>query len=75
MIVKDEDIVYEANGGAAWVWRDKKLSRYVVFRSGLVCSESDSAYTLDNDGLSVAQARADYLACGPKPVRSREEEL
>ena len=65
MNVKEEDIVYEAPGGAAWVWRDKKGGRHVVFRTGLVCSESDSAYPLDADGLSIARARADYLARGP----------
>ena len=58
--MKLDDIVYES--GNAWVYRDKKKSCYVVFKAGITHSTSDSAYPLNDDGLSIAKARTDYLA-------------
>lgn len=55
--MKENDIIYE--NGQYWVCRNK--SNYTVFRTGLTHSESDSAYTLSEDGLSCAKARCDYL--------------
>ena len=62
MAIKETDIAYETADGAAWVLRDKRLNRYTVFRSGHIASKSDSSYPLDDDGLSIAKARADYLS-------------
>lgn len=58
--MKEADIVYE--NGKTWVYRDKKNSCYTVFRSGFTHSTSDSSYHLNEDGLSLAKARADYFA-------------
>lgn len=59
MSYKESDIAYE--NGNAWVLTDKKKQQYTVFISGVTHSESDSAYPLTDDGLSIAKARADYL--------------
>lgn len=56
--MRESDIMHE--NGAYWVGRTK--SGYVVFRSGVTHSTSDSAYELNADGLSIAIARCDYLA-------------
>lgn len=58
--MKESEIVYE-NGGML-VHADKRKPAYVVYRSGATHSTSDSAYSFDEDGLSIAKARADYLA-------------
>ena len=58
--MKESDIVYEI--GAFWVAREQASGRYVVFENGLCFATSDSAYPLTTDGLSIAKARADYLA-------------
>lgn len=58
MTYKEEDIVHE--NGEFWVLREK--GRYSVLRSGLTHSTSDSAYARNEDGLSIAKARCDYLA-------------
>lgn len=60
MSYKETDIAYE--NGRAWVLRDTKRKCYIVFTVGVTHSTSDSAYPLDVDGLSIAKARADYLA-------------
>jgi hypothetical protein len=59
--MKESDIAYETPCGKAWVLRDRKRSAYVVYTTGITHSTSDSAYTLDADGLSIAIARANYL--------------
>lgn len=59
-MTKESDIVYD--NGNFWVHADRKQSAYVVYRSGVTHSVSDSAYRLTADGLSIAKARADYLA-------------
>jgi hypothetical protein len=56
----EADIAYE--NGRHWVFKDKRRNLYVVFTAGITHSESDSAYALDEDGLSIAKARCDYLA-------------
>lgn len=64
MSYKEADIAYE--NGRAWVFRDTKGKCYTVFTVGVTHSTSDSAYPLDDDGLSIAKARADYLAKIPR---------
>ncbi len=58
--MKEADILYQ--NGRAWVFADRKRKAYVVMVDGNVCAQSDSAYALDSDGLSIAKARCDYLA-------------
>lgn len=60
MTYKVEDIAHE--NGTAWVLTDTKRQCYTVFIAGITHSTSDSAYPLTDDGLSIAIARADYLA-------------
>lgn len=65
MSYKEKDIVHENR--KAWVLEDKKRDCYTVFRIGLVGSESDSSYSHDADGLSIAKARCDFFA-KPRPL-------
>lgn len=58
--MREADIVYE--NPKAWVFRDVKRQCYTVFVIGTTHSTSDSSYTLDEDGLSIAKVRADYFA-------------
>lgn len=60
MRYKESDIAHE--NGCFWVLKDAKRGRYTVMRATSTHSESESAYRLDADGLSVAIARCDYLA-------------
>lgn len=60
MSYKVSDIEYE--NGDIWILRDAKNKCYTVFRSGVTHSVSDSSYPIGPDGLSIAKARADYLA-------------
>ena len=60
MTYREQDIVHE--NGSLWVLRDQSRSCYTVLVSGVTHSKSDSAYALTADGLSIAKARADYLA-------------
>ncbi|WP_137114161.1 hypothetical protein [Mesorhizobium sp. GR13] len=53
----EDDIVYE--NGRFWVARE--CNAFVVYRSGITHSVSDSAYARTPDGLSVARRRCDYL--------------
>ena len=46
----------------AWVHMDKKRAQYVVYRNTVTHSESDSAYPLDDSGLSLALVRAKYIS-------------
>jgi hypothetical protein len=56
--VKESDIMWE--GVEAWVGRERKA--YTVFvHEGSTHSVSDSSYAKDEDGLSIAIARAKYL--------------
>ena len=61
--MRESDIKHET--GAFWVL-DNKTS-YVVMRIGITHSTSDSAYEYTPDGLSIAIARANYLANKVKP--------
>lgn len=67
--MKMQYIIYE--NGESWVLKDTEHNRYTVFRVGITHSTSDSAYPIDEAGLSVAKARADYLAnrSSNKPLR------
>ena len=60
--MRESDIVHESVCGRFWVGRDRHNSAYVVFETGATYSESDSAYEMDSDGLSIAIARCDYLS-------------
>ena len=57
-MTKESDIIHEA--GDFWVLRNTK--GYHVMQNVGTHSESDSSYSKDNDGLSNAVARCDYLA-------------
>ena len=56
--MRESDIMHEA--GRFWVSREP--SAYYVYETFPTHSVSDSAYTRDPDGLSIAIARCDYLA-------------
>lgn len=58
--MRESDIMHEK--GNYWVGRDRELGAYVVYKIGPTHSTSDSAYGLNQDGLSIAIARANYLA-------------
>ena len=58
----EKDIMHETQCGKYWVGRDTKQKAYIVYRVGVTHSTSDSGYHLTPDGLSIAIARADYLA-------------
>ena len=60
----EADIAYE--NAPAWVHKDRAAKRYTVYVAGVTHSTSDSAYPLTADGLSIAKARADYLARLPR---------
>lgn len=60
MSYRESDIAYELS--SAWVLDDKKRDCYTVFRVGATHSTSDSSYARTADGLSLAKARADYVA-------------
>lgn len=57
MSYREKDIVHEK--GRAWVLRQRDC--YAVFIAGITHSVSDSFFPLDEDGLSIAIARANYL--------------
>ncbi len=59
-MIKAKDIIHE--NGDHWVMRNRKEGCYSVMVSGATHSISDSHYSLDDDGLSIAVARCDYLA-------------
>lgn len=59
-MIKEKDIVHDA--GSYWVLREKDC--YYVMKTGVTHSTSDSAYQMDEDGLSIAKARCDYLSQG-----------
>jgi hypothetical protein len=60
MTYKVKDIAHET--GTTWVLKNTKQGCYTVFIIGTSVSTSDSAYPLTDDGLSIAIARANYLA-------------
>ena len=60
--MRESDIMHETPCGKFWVGRDNKHKAYIVFRVGPTHSTSDSGYHLNDDGLSIAIVRADYLS-------------
>lgn len=56
--MREKDIIHE--NGKVWVSDERKY--YTVFVAGATHSISESSYTHDADGLSIAKARCDYLA-------------
>ena len=59
--MRESDIMYE--GARYWVGRDREHKAYVVYKKQPYhsYSVSDSAYNMDDDGLSIALVRAKYL--------------
>jgi hypothetical protein len=57
--MRESDIICE--GSKYWVGRDRQHKAYVVYKKGPYYSTSDSAYEMNEDGLSIALARAKYL--------------
>ena len=60
MTYKEKDIAHET--ASTWVLKNTEQGCYTVFIIGVSVSTSDSAYPLTDDGLSIAIARANYLA-------------
>lgn len=60
----EADIKHE--NGMFWVCRNK--ADYTVYRAGSTHSVADSSYAKDDDGLSLAIARCDYLASRTAPA-------
>lgn len=58
MTLREREIVHEA--GDYWVL--DAGDSYAVMRIGVTHSVSESAYSHDLDGLSIAVARCNYLA-------------
>lgn len=56
--MREADIMHE--NGPYWVLRER--DGYMVLKSGVTHSVSDSTYAKTADGLSIAIARANYLA-------------
>ena len=61
----EKNIIHE--NGDYWVCQDNEYSQYVVYKNGITHSVSDSAYELNDDGLSIAVCRCNYLANRAKP--------
>lgn len=57
-MTRESDIMHET--GSYFVLRVREA--YTVYKNGHVHATADSSYPLTNDGLSIAKARADYLA-------------
>jgi hypothetical protein len=57
--MKEQDIIYDL--GDFWVGRNHSPPGYTVYRTGTTHSVPDSTYNYNDDGLSIAKARADYL--------------
>ncbi len=57
-MIKESQIKHEA--GDFWVCDADK--QYTVYESGITHSLSDSSYQHNEDGLSIAIARCNYLA-------------
>lgn len=64
-----EKIVY--TNDLSFVYLDISQKAYVVFRSAIHVAYSDSAYTLSDDGLSLAKARCDYTSNKRLPVKGQ----
>ena len=60
--MKESDIMHETPCGKYWVGRNARQQAYVVYKVGVTHSTSDSGYHMTPDGLSIAIARANYLA-------------
>lgn len=56
--MRESDILHQ--NGPYWVGRTRES--YTVYREGVTHSTPDSSYQQTPDGLSIAIARADYLA-------------
>ena len=56
-MTKEIDILFQQNN----FWVLKKNNAYYVMRDGVTHAVSDSAYSQDEDGLSLAVARCKYL--------------
>ncbi len=56
--LREKDIKHEKGN----YWVADLGDSYTVFKIGVTCSESDSSYKRDSDGLLIAIARCNYLA-------------
>lgn len=56
--MREADILHQA--GLYWVAATR--GSYTVYRDGLTHATPESSYAKTPDGLSIAKARADYLA-------------
>lgn len=56
--MREQDIKHES--GRFWVGDTK--NSYTVYATGICVSNPDSSYERDEDGLSIAIARCNYLA-------------
>ncbi len=56
---KEKDIVHETRD--YWVLKDRKNNAYTVMCVGLTHSTGDSGYPQNDNGLSIAVARCNYL--------------
>lgn len=59
MSYRESDIVHE--NPKAWVLNDRRQDCYAVYVIGVTHSVCDSAYPRNEDGLSIAKARADFF--------------
>ena len=57
--MREVDIMYE--GTRYWVGRDREYKGYIVYKNEAHYSVSHSAYSMDDDGLSMALIMAKYL--------------
>ena len=56
--MRESDILYHKPP----FWISREASGHVVWRDGSTHATADSTYARTADGLSIAKARADYLA-------------
>ena len=61
MSYKDTDIVRNSDNGIAWILRDTRRGMYVVMIQTITHSISCCGFSLDDEGLSKANATADRI--------------
>ena len=60
--MQESDIMFETPCGKYWVGRDKVNRAYVVYEVKFTHSYGESGYALNDEGLSIAICRANYLS-------------
>jgi hypothetical protein len=66
--MRESDIKHE--NGDFWVCDNR--TQYTVYRTGLTHSVADSSYAHNENGLSIAIARCDYLATRSKRAKNAD---